>query len=49
MKTRLKIKTLKDLVEVAMDKERWRRLTKNKDRINKKKNLTMIINMLARI
>ena len=28
MKTRLVIKTLKDLVEVAKDRERWRRLTK---------------------
>ena len=28
MKTRLEIKTMKDLVEVAKDWERWRRLTK---------------------
>ena len=28
MKTRLEIKTLKDLVEAAKDRERWRRLTK---------------------
>ena len=28
MKTRLEIKTLKDLVEVAKERERWRRLTK---------------------
>ena len=28
MKTRLEIKTMKDLVEVAKDRERWRRLTK---------------------
>ena len=28
MKTRLQIKRLKDLVEVAKDRERWRRLTK---------------------
>ena len=28
MKTRLEIKTLKNLVEVAKDRERWRRLTK---------------------
>ena len=27
MKTRLEIKTLKDSVEVAKDRERWRRLT----------------------
>ena len=28
MKNRLEIQTLKDLVEVAKDRERWRRLTK---------------------
>ena len=28
MKTRLEIKTVKDLVQVAKDRERWRRLTK---------------------
>ena len=28
MNTRLEAKTLKDLVKVAKDRERWRRLTK---------------------
>ena len=28
MKIRLQLKTMKDLVEVAKDRERWRRLTK---------------------